>query len=87
MLVYFWRQVCDYLPYLVHPDYYSGSDHEMEMAWYLADITNGLMAIPNLIALIGLSGVILAENQRFLDLVQEEKMQNEKAALKIFESK
>lgn len=64
-----------------------GAIMKMEMAWYLADITNGLMAIPNLIALIGLSGVILAENQRFLDLVQEEKMQNEKAALKIFESK
>lgn len=65
-----------------------GAVMKMEIAWYLADITNGLMVIPNLIALIALSGVILAENQRFLDLVKEEKIQDEKIALqKVFESK
>ena len=57
-----------------------GAIMKMEMAWYLADITNGLMVIPNLIALIALSGVILAENQRFLELVKEEKIENEKNA-------
>ena len=45
---------------------------KMELAWHLADITNGLMVIPNLIALIGLSGVIVAENRKFLDLVKKE---------------
>ncbi len=54
---------------------------KLELAWYLADITNGLMVIPNLIALIGLSGVILAENQKFLDLVKQEDLQKEKTAL------
>lgn len=65
-----------------------GAIMKMEIAWYLADITNGLMVIPNLIALIGLSGVILAENQRFLDLVKKEEMQNKKQLLhKAYESK
>jgi AGCS family alanine or glycine:cation symporter len=36
------------------------------MVWDFADIMNGLMAIPNLIGLIGLSGVIVAETQRYL---------------------
>ncbi|MEX2304954.1 MAG: alanine:cation symporter family protein, partial [Waddliaceae bacterium] len=39
---------------------------EMELAWYLADISNGLMAIPNLIALLGLSSVIISETKKFL---------------------
>ena len=29
------------------------------LAWDIADTLNGLMAIPNLIALIGLSGVVV----------------------------
>lgn len=39
---------------------------KMEIAWYVADIFNGLMVIPNLIALIALSGVIVAETNLFL---------------------
>ncbi|HJG06853.1 MAG TPA: alanine:cation symporter family protein, partial [Megamonas hypermegale] len=35
--------------------------------WVLADIVNGLMAIPNLIALLGLSGVIVAETKKYFD--------------------
>lgn len=64
-----------------------GAVMKMEMVWYMANITNGLMVIPNLIALVGLSGVILAENQRFLDLVKEEKSKKNKSALKVSESK
>ena len=33
--------------------------------WTLADICNGLMAIPNLIALIALSGVVVAETKSY----------------------
>ena len=33
----------------------------VEAVWNLADITNGLMAFPNLIALYALSGVVIAE--------------------------
>lgn len=48
---------------------------KMELAWHLADITNGLMVIPNLIALIGLSKVIVNENNKFLDLVKKEALE------------
>ncbi len=34
--------------------------------WTIADIFNGLMAIPNLIALLALSGVIVAETKKLL---------------------
>ena len=33
--------------------------------WTIADIFNGLMAIPNMIAVISLNGVIVAETKRF----------------------
>lgn len=38
---------------------------KLEAIWSLADIVNGLMAIPNLIALLGLSGVITAETKKY----------------------
>ena len=34
--------------------------------WVIADIFNALMAIPNLIALLSLSGVVVAETQSYL---------------------
>lgn len=34
--------------------------------WTIADIFNGLMAIPNLIALLALSGVVVAETNKYL---------------------
>lgn len=37
-----------------------GSIMKIEVVWTLADIFNGLMAIPNLIGLLGLSGVVVA---------------------------
>jgi AGCS family alanine or glycine:cation symporter len=50
-----------------------GAALKMEMVWDLADIMNGLMVIPNLIALIALSGVIVAETKSFLQVVKREK--------------
>lgn len=38
--------------------------------WTIADIFNGLMALPNLIALIALSGVVVSETQRYLDKIR-----------------
>ena len=38
---------------------------KLEAIWALADIVNGLMAIPNLIALLGLSGVIVEETRKY----------------------
>ena len=40
---------------------------KLEAIWALADIVNGLMAIPNLIALLGLSGVIVAETKKYFN--------------------
>lgn len=45
---------------------------KLEAIWVLADIVNGLMAIPNLIALLGLTGVIVAEIKRYFDYVKQE---------------
>ena len=42
-----------------------GAFLKLEAIWVLADIVNGLMAIPNLIALLGLTGVIVAETKRY----------------------
>lgn len=33
----------------------------LDAVWFFADVMNGLMAIPNLIGLLGLSGVIVFE--------------------------
>ncbi|MHA3773855.1 alanine/glycine:cation symporter family protein [Verrucomicrobiota bacterium sgz303538] len=40
-----------------------GSVSSLDIVWNFADAMNGLMAIPNLIALIALSGVIVAETK------------------------
>ena len=37
-----------------------GSTLKVDLVWKLADFFNGLMAIPNLIALLALSGVVAA---------------------------
>ena len=43
-----------------------GATVKLDLVWNFADVMNGLMAIPNLIGLVGLSGVIVAETNRFL---------------------
>lgn len=44
-----------------------GAAVNLNLVWTLADATNGLMAIPNLIALIALSGVLVSETKLFSD--------------------
>lgn len=39
--------------------------------WVIADIFNALMAIPNLIALLALSGVIVAETKKYLEKMNQ----------------
>lgn len=39
--------------------------------WTIADIFNGLMAIPNLVAIIALSGVVAAETRQYLKKVDQ----------------
>ncbi len=43
-----------------------GSVASLPAVWSFADIANGLMAIPNLISLIALAGVVAAETDRYL---------------------
>ena len=43
-----------------------GSVTTLKVVWSFADITNALMAIPNLIALLALNGVIVAETRKYL---------------------
>ncbi|MBI1919461.1 MAG: sodium:alanine symporter family protein [Geobacter sp.] len=43
-----------------------GAVVKLELVWNFSDVMNGLMAVPNLIGLLGLSGVIVAETNRFL---------------------
>ncbi|MDR3211472.1 MAG: sodium:alanine symporter family protein [Planctomycetota bacterium] len=37
----------------------------LDVVWAVADITNGLMAFPNLIALVGLSSVVVVETRKY----------------------
>ena len=39
--------------------------------WTIADIFNGLMAIPNLIAIVALNGVVVAETKKYLDSLKK----------------
>ncbi len=41
-----------------------GATMKLDLAWSIADTLNGLMAIPNLIALVALSGVVVRETKR-----------------------
>lgn len=46
---------------------------KLEVVWNLADIMNGLMAAPNLFALLALSGVAAAETKGFSRLIKGER--------------
>lgn len=43
-----------------------GSVWELDLVWNLADLFNGLMALPNLVTLLLLSGVIAKETKKYL---------------------
>lgn len=57
-----------------------GATSELDVVWSLADVLNGLMAAPNLIGLIGLSGVIVFETKRLKEKMKEEKAEKEKVS-------
>jgi AGCS family alanine or glycine:cation symporter len=52
---------------------YLGATTTLQIAWNFSDIANALMAIPNLICLLVLSGTIASEMNRFQDVIREEK--------------
>lgn len=45
---------------------YVGSVVNLSLVWNFADVANALMAIPNLISLLLLSGVIVSETRKYL---------------------
>ena len=51
-----------------------GSVVSLDLIWTFSDITNALMAIPNLIGLLGLSGIVVYETKRIQDKLKEEKL-------------
>lgn len=50
-----------------------GAVMSFELVWPLADIMNGLMALPNLIGIIGLTSIITLETKAFFDFLEKEK--------------
>ena len=44
-----------------------GATLELELVWNIADTLNGFMAIPNLVALLGLSGVVVKLTKDYFD--------------------
>ena len=51
---------------------FAGPFLTVSAVWTIAEIFNGFMAIPNLIALIALSGVVAAETKSFFDRAKED---------------
>ena len=49
-----------------------GATTSLQIAWNFSDIANALMAIPNLICLIALSGVIVDEMNRYQKIIKSE---------------
>lgn len=52
---------------------YLGATTTLKIAWNFSDIANALMAIPNLICLLALSGVIVEEMNRYQKVLEAEK--------------
>lgn len=50
-----------------------GATQKLDLVWNLSDITNALMAIPNLICLLLLSGEVARDIQDFQPIVEKEK--------------
>ncbi|MCR4891860.1 MAG: sodium:alanine symporter family protein [Lachnospiraceae bacterium] len=50
-----------------------GATTQLTLVWSFSDIMNALMAIPNLISLILLSGVIVKETKRYQETIRAEK--------------
>ncbi|MEM1283158.1 MAG: sodium:alanine symporter family protein [Chlamydiota bacterium] len=52
-----------------------GAVLELDIVWRISDVFNGLMAIPNLIGLCALSGVVVDETRDFLRVLKTEKLE------------
>ena len=56
-----------------------GAIEKLGVVWGIADIMNALMAIPNLIGLLGLSGVVVYETKKFLKVAKEEEKERKRS--------
>ncbi|WP_125152518.1 alanine/glycine:cation symporter family protein [Clostridium rectalis] len=52
---------------------------KLDIIWIIADIVNGLMAIPNLIALVGLSGIVVNETRMYFNNMKNDKKEEEES--------
>lgn len=52
---------------------YVGATTTLKIAWSFSDIANALMAIPNLICMLALSGVVVEEINRYQNIIKKEK--------------
>ena len=50
-----------------------GATQSLQLVWNFSDIANALMAIPNLICMLVLSGTIAKEVERFQPVIDAEK--------------
>jgi AGCS family alanine or glycine:cation symporter len=51
-----------------------GATMQLSLAWDISDTFNGAMAIPNLIGLVALSGVIVSQTKEFAEIRRREKL-------------
>ena len=51
-----------------------GAVSKVDVVWNIADTLNGLMALPNLIALLALSPVVIKLCKEYFDMVKQEKL-------------
>ncbi len=52
---------------------YIGATQTLDLVWNFSDIANALMAIPNLICLLAMSGTIKKEVDRYQSVIADEK--------------
>lgn len=53
---------------------FAGPFMTIEIVWNTSDIFNGMMAFPNLVALIALSGVVASETRKYFKKLKEQKL-------------
>jgi AGCS family alanine or glycine:cation symporter len=50
-----------------------GTVVSLDLVWAVSDVVNGLMAFPNLVGLLLLSGVVVKETRAFLMTLKDER--------------
>ncbi|GAB6179097.1 sodium:alanine symporter family protein [Desulfotomaculum defluvii] len=78
----FSRSAVKYYRYAFVIAAFIGCTLELELVWNIADTLNGAMAIPNLIGLLGLSGIIAAETKDFM-AIRKRELQAERSGKRV----